>query len=104
MNSTNGYYSLAHYCPDSSRQEFVNIGVAIYWPLLKQVKLQHAVLFSGHRRLSQVFGRQDLHFVNRLKRSIEESLKRESFGTVKELERASVGRSANAVQLGLLRQ
>jgi hypothetical protein len=29
MSSTNGYYSLVRYCPDPSRQEFVNVGVAI---------------------------------------------------------------------------
>ena len=99
MNSMNGYYSLVRYCPDPSRQEFVNIGVAIYSPQLKQVKVQ---LSTDHRRLSQVFGKQDLRFVNRLKKSLEESLKRESFGSVGEVE-SYIGRSANAVQLGPLR-
>jgi hypothetical protein len=99
MNSMNGYYSLVRYCPDPSRQEFVNIGVAIYSPQSKQVKVQ---LSSDHRRLSQVFGKQDLRFVNRLKKSLEESLKRESFASVGELE-SYIGRSANAVQLGPLR-
>jgi hypothetical protein len=99
MSSTNGYYSLVRYCPDPSRQEFVNIGVAIYSPILKQVRIR---LSPNNRRLSQVFGKQDLHFINRLKKSLEESLKRESFGTVSELE-GYIGRSANAVQLGPLR-
>ena len=99
MNSTNGYYSLVRYCPDASRQEFVNVGVAIYSPLLKQVKLRFS---ADNRRLSQVFGKQDLHFVNRLKKSLDESLKRESFATVKEVE-GFIGRSANAIQLGPLR-
>jgi len=99
MNSTNGYYSLVRYCPDPSRQEFVNIGVAIYSPLLKQVKVR---LSTNNRRLGQVFGKQDLHFINRLKKSLEESLRRESCGTVSELE-GYIGRSANAVQLGALR-
>jgi len=99
MNLTNGYYSLVRYCPDSSRQEFVNVGVAIYSPVSKQVSIRFA---SDNRRLSQVFGKQDLHFINRLKKSLEESLKRESFGTVGDLE-GYIGRSANAVQLGPLR-
>jgi hypothetical protein len=99
MNSMNGYYSLVRYCPDPSRQEFVNIGVAIYSPQLKQVKIQ---LSPDNRRLSQVFGKQDLRFVNRLKKSLEESLKRESFGTIGEVE-SYIGRSANAIQLGPLR-
>jgi hypothetical protein len=99
MNATNGYYSLVRYCPDSSRQEFVNIGVAIYSPLLKQVKI---LCSHDNRRISQVFGKQDLYFINRLKKSLEESLKRESFGSVSELE-GYIGRSANAIQLGPLR-
>jgi hypothetical protein len=99
MNVTNGYYSLVRYCPDTSRQEFVNIGVAIYSPIEKQVTIR---LSPDNRRLSQVFGKQDLHFVNRLKKSLEESLKRASFGNVSELE-SYIGRSANAIQLGPLR-
>ncbi len=59
-------------------------------------------LSENNRRIGQVFGKQDLHFINRLKRSLEESLKRESFGSVGELENY-LGRSANAVQLGPLR-
>jgi hypothetical protein len=99
MNATNGYYSLVRYCPDPSRQEFVNVGVAIYSPVLKQVRVQFS---TDNRRLSQVFGRQDLHFINRLKKSLEENLKRESFATVHDLEEY-IGRSANAVQLSPLR-
>lgn len=99
MNLTNGYYSLVRFCPDASRQEFVNVGVAIYSPMSKQVKILFA---SDNRRLSQVFGKQDLHFINRLKRSLEESLKRESFASHLDVENY-IGRSANAVQLGPLR-
>ena len=99
MDSKNGYYSLVRYCPDASRQEFVNVGVAIYSPFTKQVKLQYS---QTNRRLSQVFGKQDLHFINRLKKSLEENLKRESFATVSDLENY-IGRSANAIQLGPLR-
>jgi DUF3037 family protein len=99
MNPTNGYYSLVRYCPDPSRQEFVNIGVAIYSPISKQVRIQFA---SDNRRLSQVFAGQDLRLVNRMKKSLEESLRRQSFASVTELE-SYIGRTANAVQLGPLR-
>jgi len=99
MNSTSGYYSLVRYCPDASRQEFVNIGVAVYSPLMKRVSIR---LSSDNRRVSQVFGKQDLHFINRLKRSLEERLKRESFSTASELE-GYIARNANAIQLGPLR-
>jgi hypothetical protein len=99
MNQINGYYSVVRYCPDPSRQEFVNVGVAIYSPQTKQVKIQ---LANGNRRLSQVFGKQDLHFINRLKKSLEESLRRESFPSVADLE-GYIARSANAIHLGPLR-
>jgi hypothetical protein len=99
MTYTSGYYSIVRYCPDPSRQEFVNVGVAIYSPLSKQVKVQFA---PGNRRLSQVFGHQDLRLVNRMKRSLEESLKRQTFASAQELE-AYIARNANAVQMGPLR-
>jgi hypothetical protein len=57
---------------------------------------------NDNRRLTQVFGKQDIHFVNRLKRALEEGLKRESFASVQDLQNY-IGRSANAVQLGPLR-
>jgi hypothetical protein len=99
MSLRTGYYSIVRYCPDASRQEFVNVGVAIYSPMSKHVQIKFAV---GNRRLSQVFGKQDLHFINRLKRSLEESLKRESFASPQDLE-SYIDRSANAIQLGPLR-
>ena len=99
MHSVQGQYALVRYCPDASRQEFVNIGVALYSPDTKRVS---ALLSRDNRRLTQVFGRQDLHLVNRLKRSLEENLRRESFASVSDLQNY-VDRTANAVRLGPLR-
>jgi hypothetical protein len=96
MNSTSGYYSLIRYCPDPSRQEFVNVGVAIYSPISKMVVTEFS---PDNRRLSQVFGKQDLRFINRLKKSLEESFRRESFSSIADLE-SFIGRTANAIQLG----
>ena len=99
MLNTQGQYCLIRFCPDFSRQEFVNIGVAIYSPETKCVVVK---LSPDNRRLTQVFGKQDLHLVKRLKRSIEESLRRQSFGTVEEFQNF-IERSANAVRLGPMR-
>jgi hypothetical protein len=99
MSAINGYYSIVQYCPDPSRQEFVNMGVALYSPITKQVKVQFA---SDNRRLSQVFGKQDLRLINRMKKAIEENLKRQFFASAKELE-AFIARNANALQLSPLR-
>jgi hypothetical protein len=99
MTPVGGYYSIVRYCPDPSRQEFVNVGVGIYSPLSKQVKLQFA---SDNRRLSQVFPHQDLRLVKRMKRALEESLKRQTFASPQELE-TFIARNANAIQMGPLR-
>jgi hypothetical protein len=99
MNSTNGYYSIIRYCPDPSRQEFVNIGVAIYSPITKLVRTAFG---SDNRRLGQMFPGQDLRLVNRMKRAIEENLCRQSFASAPDFE-AFIARNANQVQLSSLR-
>lgn len=49
MNSTKGYYSIVQYCPDPSRLEAVNIGLALFCPEISFLK----VLF-GRRKTKVV--------------------------------------------------
>lgn len=99
MSSTSGFYSLIRYCPDPSRQEFVNIGVALYSPVTKHVITAFA---ADNRRLGKVFSGQDLRLINRMKRALEENLKRQSFGSPSEFD-SWINKNANPIQLSSLR-
>src|SRR5260370_40966248 len=97
MNSTKGYYSIIQYCPDTSRLEAVNIGVALFCPEVRVLRARF-----GHRktRVQQLFGKQDWEFVALQQSAIEARLARgqEAFETVEDFG-ASVSRMANAVIL-----
>jgi len=49
MSLTKGYYSIIQYCPDPSRLEAVNIGVALFCPELRFLRARF-----GRRRLASV--------------------------------------------------
>ncbi len=97
MSSTKGYYSIIQYCPDPSRLEAVNIGVALFCPELRFLRAQF-----GRRktRVRQLFGRQDWEFVNLQQAAIEARLAREqeAFEKLEDFE-AYVSRRANAITL-----
>ena len=60
MNSSiRGYYSIVQYCPDPSRLEAVNIGVALFCPEIKFLKASFGRRKTGVKHL---FGAQDWEF------------------------------------------
>jgi len=97
MSSTKGYYSIIQYCPDPSRLEAVNIGVALFCPGLGFLKAQF-----GRRktRVRQLFGKQDWEFVGFQQSAIEARLARAEggFDTLEDFE-TYVSRRANALTL-----
>jgi hypothetical protein len=97
MSFAKGYYSIIQYCPDPSRLEAVNIGVALFCPELRFLKAKF-----GRRRtkVSQVFGKQDWEFVALQQSAIEARLAREqdAFEKLEDFE-AYVSRRANALTL-----
>jgi hypothetical protein len=97
MNSIKGYYSIVQYCPDPSRLETVNIGVALFCPEIGFLK----VLFGRRKtRVDQLFGKQDWEFVENQKAAIEARLAREheAFQHLEDFE-AYISRRANALKL-----
>ncbi len=97
MSSTKGYYSIIQYCPDPSRLEAVNIGVALFCPELRFLRARF-----GRRRtsVSQLFGKQDWEFVSLQQSAIEARLAREerAFDKLEDLE-AYISRRANALTM-----
>jgi hypothetical protein len=97
MNFTKGYYSIIQYCPDPSRLEAVNIGVALFCP---QVRFLRARFGRRRSRISHLFGRQDWEFVALQQDAIEARLAHEesSFEKLEDFE-AYVSRRASALTL-----
>src|SRR5258708_5344068 len=97
MSSTKGYYSIIQYCPDPSRLEAVNIGVALFCPELRFLR---ATFGRSRTRVSHLFGKQDWEFVELQQAAIEARLTREqeAFQKLEDLE-AYVSRRANALTL-----
>jgi len=95
MSFAKGYYSIIQYCPDPSRLEAVNIGVALFSPELRYL---HAKFGRRRTRISQLFGKQDWEFVKLQQSAIEARLTRdkEAFQTIEEFE-GYVSRRANAL-------
>src|SRR5216684_2648897 len=97
MSPTKGHYSIIQYCPDPSRLEAVNIGVALFCPELRFLRAQF-----GRRktRVRQLFGKQDWEFVALQQSAIEARLAREqeAFERLEDFE-AYVSRRANALTL-----
>jgi hypothetical protein len=92
-----GYYSIVQYCPDPSRLEAVNIGVALFCPEISFLR----VLFGRRKtRVDQLFGKQDWDFVESQKAAIEARLSREpeAFQHLEDFE-AYISRRANALKL-----
>jgi len=97
MTSSRGYYSIIQYCPDPSRLEAVNIGVALFCPELRFLRAR----FGRRRtRVHQLFGKQDWEFVTLQQSAIEARLARgqEAFEKLEDFE-AYVSRRANALML-----
>jgi hypothetical protein len=97
MTSTRGYYSIIQYCPDPSRLEAVNIGVALFCP---EVRFLRALFGRRRTRVHQLFGKQDWEFVALQQSAIEARLAREqeSFERLEDLE-TYVSRRANALTM-----
>ncbi len=95
MSYAKGYYSIIQYCPDASRLETVNLGVALFCPELRFLEVKF-----GRRRtqVSQLFGKQDWEFVDLQQSAIEERLEgdREMFQTLGDFQ-TYVSRRANAL-------
>ena len=72
-SSTRGYYSIIQYCPDPSRLEAINIGVALYCPELGYLRARF-----GRRktRVRQLFGKQEWEFVELQRVALEARLAR----------------------------
>jgi hypothetical protein len=95
MSFAKGYYSIIQYCPDPSRLEAVNIGVALFSPELHFLRAK----FGRRRtRISQLFGKQNWEFVRLQQSAIEARLSRDekAFQTLEEFE-SYVSRRANAL-------
>lgn len=97
VSSTKGYYSIIQYCPDRSRLEAVNIGVALFCPELRFLRAR----FGRRRtRITQLFGKQDWEFFALQQAAIEArfACEREAFAKLEDFE-AYVARRANALTL-----
>ena len=92
-----GYYSIIQYCPDPSRLETVNVGVALFCPELRFLR---ATFKRRRNRISQVFGKQDWEFIALQQTAIAERLarKKESFQTLEDF-KAYVSSRANSLVL-----
>ena len=98
MNSTTrGYYSIIQYCPDPSRLEAVNIGVALFCP---EVRFLRARFGRRKTPVRQLFGKQDWDFVDAQRVAIEARLGRheEDFQTLEAFE-SFVAKRAGAFRL-----
>jgi hypothetical protein len=97
MRFARGYYSIIQYCPDPSRLEAVNIGVALFCPDLRFLR---ARFVRRRTRVNQLFGKQDWAFISLQQRAIEARLAREgeAFETLEDFE-AYVSRRANSLVL-----
>jgi Protein of unknown function (DUF3037) len=95
MSSAKGYYSIIQYCPDPSRLEAVNIGVALFSP---DTGFLRAKFGRRHTRITQLFGKQDREFIQLQQTAVEARLAAEqgTFHTLEDFERY-VSRRANAL-------
>jgi len=95
MNHPKGYYSLIQFCPDLSRLEGVNIGLALYSLSEKRVLVQ---ITRDNHRIRRFFGNQDWRLINRGKTSIRNQLASQQFPGIEEFE-AYISKRANFIQL-----
>ncbi len=66
--TTRGYYSIIQFCPDPSRLEAVNIGVALFCP---DVPFLQTRFGRRKTRVQQLFGKQDWEFVEMQRIALE---------------------------------
>lgn len=95
MSFAKGYYSIIQYCPDPSRLEAVNIGVALFSPELRFLKAR----FGRRRtRIGHLFGKQDWEFVYLQQTAIEARLAQdqEAFASLEDFQ-GYISRRANAL-------
>jgi hypothetical protein len=73
MIPSKGYYSLIQFCPERSRAEAVNLGVALFCPSAKFIG---ALFAQGNRRAAKLVGNENVHrtALNGAKRAIERRL------------------------------
>lgn len=70
MKPQRGYYSLIQFCPDPSRLEAINVGVALFCPDSEFIGARTA---AGNQRPAKLVGRDELNreALNSAKRAIE---------------------------------
>jgi len=95
MKQHRGYYSLIQFCPDPSRLECVNVGVALFSNDERRLQVR---MSKNSQRIRRVFGTHNTAFVRRAQRSIEGQLQRLQFTEVAEFE-AYIERRANVIQM-----
>jgi predicted transcriptional regulator len=97
MNFIRGYYSIVQYCPDPSRLEAVNLGVALFCPQISYLDVRFV---RRESKVDQLFGRQDWEFIERQLAAIQSRLAREkdSFSRVEDFAAYTL-RRANAIRL-----
>ena len=97
MTFAKGYYSIIQYCPDPSRMEAVNIGVALFSP---EPHFLQAKFGRRRTRITQLFGKQDWEFVKLQQTAIEARLTHDGkdFRTLDQFE-AYISRRANALMM-----
>lgn len=97
MTTTKGYHSIIQYCPDPSRLEAVNLGVALFCPEIRFLKAQFG---RSKTRVRHLFGKQDWEFIALQQAAIEARLAREqeTFEKLEDLE-SYISRRANALTL-----
>lgn len=92
-----GYYSIIQYCPDASRLEAVNLGVALFCP---EPRFLQASFGRSRSRVSCLFGKQDWDFIALQQSAIEDRFnsERQAFQKLHDLENF-IARRANAVTM-----
>lgn len=95
--SQKGYYSLVQYCPDDSRLESVNMGLAVFLPDVPRVLIRWAT--NAKARIHKVFGPRDWVLVEQQKQAIDTRLRNDQdFSTRDSIDRFAETR-ASAVRL-----
>ena len=95
--TTRGYYSIIQFCPDPSRLEAVNIGVALFCPDLGFLRARFGRRKTAVRRM---FGKQDWEFMAAQRVSLEARFGRgeEEFKGLEDFE-SFVAKRASAFRL-----
>ena len=88
MTAKKGYYSLIQFCPDASRLESVNLGVALFCP---DARFIAAKISKSNKRAAKLVGRAGLDrpSLSSAKRALERRFEvdRDSFNSLEDLQR-----------------